>query len=153
MIGIRKATLYDLPALVALGRIMHAEAPSYAHTEYNEGKVSGVLCPAITAGGVFVHINAAQEIDGGFAGVIVERWFSTDRIGTDIALFVRPDRRGGLVAVHLIDAFIEWCERQGIAARDVVIGVSTGVDADATGRLYERVGFERIGGIYRLRGY
>ena len=153
MIGVRKATLDDLPALVALGRLMHAEAPELCHASYSAEKVSRVLKMAIEAGGVFVHINAAQEIDGGFAGMIVERWFSTDKIATDIALFVRPDRRGGLVAVHLIDAFIEWCERQGIAARDVVIGVSTGVNADATGRLYERVGFERIGGIYRLRGY
>jgi GNAT superfamily N-acetyltransferase len=152
MANVRQATIEDVTQLVKLGRLMHAEAPALNHASYDEDKVRAAITLAVQGGGVFVH-ETDGEIDGGFAGMIVERWFSTDRYATDLALFVRQDRRGGFIACRVLDAFIAWCARQGVAARDVVIGVSTGVRAWDTGRLYERLGFECIGGIYRLREY
>jgi GNAT superfamily N-acetyltransferase len=149
---VRRANIADVPALVALGRLLHAEASSYSHTAYDADKVAQTLATVIAGGGVFVH-ETAGEIDGGFAGMIMERWFSTDRMALDLSLFVRADRRGGVIACRVTDAFLQWCKAEGIAARDVVIGVSTGINAERTGKLYERLGFERIGGIYRLREY
>lgn len=149
---VREASADDLPALIALGRIMHAEAPALRHATFSEEKVRAALTYALEHGCVIVH-EGASGIDGGYVALLIERWFSTDRYVTDVALFVRPDVRGGMIAYRLVSAFIEWCASRGIAPQDVVVGISTGVNAEETGALYERLGFVRIGGIYQLGTY
>lgn len=149
---VRPATAADIPALVALGHVMHAEAAALRHATFDEAKVERALSVSISHGCAFVH-EAEGAIDGAFCAVLVERWFSTDRYVTDLGLFVRPDRRGGLTACRLLDAFLFWCERMKIPPADVVIGVSTGVHVEATGQLYERLGFRRVGGVYQLGAY
>lgn len=149
---IRPATMADLPQLVALGRLMHAEAPRMRDTEYVDAKVAAMLTHAMTRGLVLVH-ERDGAIDAGFAGLVVERWYSTDRLFTDLALFVAPTARGGLTAARLVRGAIAWCRAQGLSAADIQFGVSTGVHAQQTGALYERLGFERIGGLYGLKEF
>ncbi|MEK9810941.1 MAG: GNAT family N-acetyltransferase [Candidatus Nanopelagicales bacterium] len=122
------------------------------HTEFVEAKVAAVLTHAMNHGLVLVH-ERDGTIDGGFAGLLVERWYSTDRLFTDLALFVAPTARGGLAAARLVRAAIAWCRAHGLAAGDIQFGISTGVHAEQTGALYERLGFERIGGLYGLKEF
>jgi GNAT superfamily N-acetyltransferase len=149
MASVRQATEQDIPALIALGRVMHAEAPALRHARFDGEKVEQALRHSVKQGCAFVHQGGDGEIDAVFVGLVIERWFSSDRFAVDLAIFVRPDRRGGLVAYRLIDAFITWCDENGIEDRQ--LGVTTGVAPDATGALYERLGFERIGGLYQMR--
>jgi len=145
---VRAAVLADIPALVELGRGMHAEAPALRHARYDGEKVATALKHSIAQGCTFVH-EADGELDGAFVGLVIERWFSSDRMAADLALFVRQDRRGGLIAYRLLDAFLTWCDEQGIEDRQ--LAVSTGVAPVATGELYKRLGFEPIGGLYQMR--
>jgi len=105
------------------------------------------------SGVVIVHEGTEGAIDGGFAGVLTERWYSPDLIFTDLALFVRPDTRGGLTAYRLIREALDWCQAKGLKPRDVQIGVSTGIHPEQTGRLYESLGFKCVGGIYELEAF
>lgn len=153
MARVRHAVAADVPRLVEIGRGMHAESPHYRHLGYVEEKVAAALHRAIESGAAFVHLDGEGKIDGGFAAVVVERWFSHDRMVTDLALFVRPEGRGGMAAYVLLTTFIAWCKDRGFAPEDVVIGITTGVHEERTAMLYERLGFERFGSLYRLRGY
>jgi len=148
MAKVRQAVEQDIPALVALGRGMHAEAPALRHARYDADKVAAALKHSIAQGCTFVH-EQEGELDGAFVGIVIERWFSSDRMAADLALFVRRDRRGGLIAYRLLDAFLTWCDEQGIDDRQ--LAVSTGVAPAATGELYKRLGFEPIGGLYQMR--
>lgn len=150
---IRAATMDDIGRMVELGRGMHAESPSFRGLGFDEGKVRAHLAHAIGQGCALLHVTDAGLIDGGFAGVVVERWFSRDPMLVDLALFVEETQRGGIVAARLLRSVKAWCERRGLAPEAVQLGISTGVHADKTGALYERMGFERFGGLYRLRGY
>lgn len=153
MAKVREATGNDIPALVELGRVMHSEAPALRHAPYHEGKVSFMLGQALTTCVIYLHEAEDGAVDGFFVGIVVERWFSRAKFASDLALFVTPDRRGGLIAYRLIDAFLTWCQKNAFEPRDVQLGITTGVTAEATGKLYERLGFERVGGIYQLRSY
>lgn len=153
MASVRRATEADLPQLVALGRLMHSEAPRMRLHAFDEAKVGRVLSFALGSGVVFVYEGADGVIEGGFAGVLTERWYSPEREFRDLAMFVRPDRRGGLAAWRLLREVINWCRAQGLAPADVQLGISTGVHPEQTGRLYEALGFRRAGTIYELEAY
>ena len=149
----RHATQDDLPALVALGRAMHAEAPRMHYTHFDENKVRSVLLHAMGHGVVLVSEAPDRSLEGGFVGLLTERWYSRDRIFTDLALFVRQDRRGGITAYRLIREALDWCQAKNLRPMDVQIGVSTGVHPEQTGKLYEALGFRQVGGIYELEGF
>lgn len=141
---IRAATLQDLPRLVDLGRVMHSES-RFADIELVPAKLESTLRHAIFMGGVFVAERDGVII-GGFAGVIVEYFFSTERMACDLAIFVEPTKRGGFTAAALISAFKIWARRQG--AKRIELGVSTGVHTEKTGALFERLGLKRQGALY-----
>lgn len=152
MDNVRHARESDIPRLIELGRTMHDEAVALKHAPYDAQKVEHALRQTLERGLLLVHIGH-DGIDGAFAGIVVERWFSRSEFFTDLALFVDPDRRGGLAAYRLLRACIAWCKERGLDPRDVQLGVSTGVHPEQTGRLYEKLKFDRYGGLYRLREF
>lgn len=149
----RLATVSDLPALIALGREMHAEAPRMHYTHFDEEKVRLVLTHAMDQGCVYVTDGPDGSIDGCFAGVLTERWYSRDVFFTDLAVFVRKTRRGSLVAYRLIREALDWCQAKNLRPMDVQIGISTGIHPEQTGRLYEALGFKQVGGLYELERF
>lgn len=153
MASVRLATRDDVPELIALGRVMHAEAPALRHAPFDEQKVEDALQLALVRGLVLVHIDQEGRIDGGFAGFVLERWFSREEVLSDLGLFVRPDRRGGLIAYRLVQALIEWCRIRGMKPENVVLGISTGVSPEKTGDFFNRLGFRPVGGNYQLEAY
>ena len=66
-----------------------------------------------------------------------------------MVLFVDPAYRHGLAAMRLVRGFREWALERG--ARELCLAISTNVNADDTGRFYERLGFTRVGGVYKQR--
>lgn len=138
--------------MIELGRAMHAEAPALCIFPFDEGKVEAALRHALEHGCAFVH-EKNGAIDAGFVGILTERWFSKRVMLIDLALFVQQDRRGGLLAARLIIAAVEWAKEKGLQPEDVQLGVSTGVRPEVTGALYERLGFECFGGLYRLKEF
>ena len=123
------------------------------NTTFDAVKVERMLIHALQSGLVLVHVSADGEIDGGFVGIITERWYAPERILADLGLFVRPDRRGGLVAYKLLQAVLAWAKENHFRPEDVQLAISTGVKPDETGRLFEQMGFNRVGGLYQLGSY
>ena len=150
---IRHATPDDLPRLKEMGRAMHAESPVLSVFEIDMDKVEQSIVFGMKKGVVLVHLDAAEAIDGVFLGVVNEWWFSRRLMFCDLAFYVVPESRGGLVAFRLLRAALDWARDQGLNPEDVQLGVSTGVHPELTGRLYERFNFERFGDLYRLKEF
>lgn len=148
---IRPATLDDIPRMLELGRAMHAESPVFRPYAWSDDKVRGLIDWLIhdRNGLALVCVDRGGEIIGGFLGVITEQFFSTDQVAQDYALFVDPGRRGALAGKQLLEAFRRWAADRGVPA---VMGVSTGVSVEATGRLVEASGFQYFGRLYQFRG-
>lgn len=141
---IRRALLSDIPAIVELGRAMHAESRTHSGLSFNPGKVVqllvGMLGKPLTCL-VLVSENAG-EIEGGALAFIEPHWFSDDLIAQELALYVSPGKRGTLRAARLVAAIDAWA--QGMGAHLLQAGCTTGVAAERTIELYERLGFSRV---------
>lgn len=151
---IRPAMEADLEALVELGRQMHAES-WYAHMPFDDAVLRLTLQKILQVGFAYVHERPslvdgeANKVDGGMIGLLCPSWFGPGYYAADLSIFVTANARGGLTAYRLVDAFIDWAKRNG--AMEVNLGISTNVQPDLLGGLYERIGFTRVGGIYKLR--
>jgi GNAT superfamily N-acetyltransferase len=145
---VRDATFDDIAAMVALGQIMHAES-RYSFMAYDGEKVASTLKTLMQTGG-FVRVHERDgEIDGGMVGYMAEAWFSRARVAAELALFMRPDKRGGVAAWYLLSEFSAWAENQG--AQEITLAITTGVKVEETGRMYQRLGFEQVGGVFKRR--
>jgi hypothetical protein len=83
------------------------------------------------------------------AGYITEYAFCSELVATDQIVYVIRRKRGTRAVLHLLKEFREWARQRG--ARELVLGITTGVDAERTGDLYRRLGFEFAGGNFTQR--
>jgi GNAT superfamily N-acetyltransferase len=147
---IRPANYEDIPRLVELGEVMHGES-RYRVLPYAPNKVFGLLANMIEkADGLLIVSEKNGEIVGGFAGMVVEHWFSNSRIATDFALFIHPEHRGGMTAARLLKAFVTWARERGAVL--ITAGITTGVTTDSSTRLYQAIGFEPVGIAFNMEG-
>lgn len=141
---IRAATLDDIPALVALGRVMHAESPVYSRLRFDADILAANIAAVIGSPRGFAQVC---EIDGGLAGGLlaaaVPHWCSPDLVACDLALFVHPEHRGGMTAPRLVERYREW--GTGIGAVIIQLGIMTGVQPERTQAMCERLGWQRQG--------
>lgn len=136
-----------MPALLALGRQMHAEGV-FRHFELAEDKVEATFRHCIEQE-FFAVAESAEGIEGMFAGHIAELWWTRRRCASDAVFFVRPNRRGGIAAVRLIQGFVAWA--RGCQADVVNISQSSGVRLEEMHRLMTGMGFSYDGGVYQWR--
>jgi GNAT superfamily N-acetyltransferase len=150
---IRKATLEDLPRLVDLGKVLHAES-DYAQYDFRIEKVYEYLYSLVDSpDGIMLVGEEADEIVGAFIGCVGGHWFGDCTVSYDLALFVAPKRRGSMLCARLVRAYIRAATDLGVD--EILIGNSTAVRSDRVDmveRLYERLGFRRRSGNYAFGG-
>lgn len=144
---IRNATDRDFAELIRLGMAMHEES-RYARFDFDAGKLERLFVIALDRGFLKVYEGADGMLAGGMLAMSSEMWFGRDLQTFDLALFIEPGKRGGVAAVRLTRAYVEWA--QTIGAKEIGIGTTTGVNPEMSGRLFESLGFERVGAVYRM---
>lgn len=139
---IRPAKHSDVPRLIELGTLLHATS-SYSTMNFCPDKSAAFLHELINGQGVVFVAEVRGEVVGGMAGAVTEQWFSNDLIAYDYSIFVEPSKRNGVIAVRLIQTFQEWARIKG--AKQIYMGIGTGVSVEGTTRLYESQGLRNIG--------
>lgn len=145
MAKVRYARYEDIPALVRLGRAMHAESPRYRDCNFDERKIENEARFAIEGGGllgeprVLFVAEHNGELVGMFAGYLTHHWFGNDAIASDQVFYVAPEHRGSFAAVRLLDAFEAWAVASG--AKEIGPWISTEVAPEAVARFFERKGY------------
>jgi GNAT superfamily N-acetyltransferase len=139
---IRPAKHSDVPRLIELGTLLHATS-SYSTMNFCPDKSAAFLHELINGQGVVFVAEVRGEVVGGMAGAVAEQWFSNDLIAYDYSIFVEPSKRNGVIAVRLIQTFQEWARIKG--AKQIYMGIGTGVSVEGTTRLYESQGLRNIG--------
>lgn len=143
---IRLATKDDLPRLLALGKEMHEES-NYADFNYCPGNVELMLGSLIDGGGVIFVAERNGEVIGGIAGMVYSPFFTTDKIATDLGLFIAKTTRGLMAAPMLVKMFTQWAEVQP-GVKQIRPGISLGGKVDGVSKLYERCGFKPVGAVF-----
>lgn len=145
---LRMATPDDLPAIVVLGRVMHQES-SFAPMDYDVDRVKETISDLMNKSQfVVVAEDTNGEVIGSMAGMCTQSWFGSDMVANDLALFIHPDHRGGMLAVKLIKTFVHWAKLAG--AKQIRPGVVTG--SRTAEALYDRLGFTRCGATFCMEG-
>lgn len=142
---IRVATNDDIPALIALGKELH-QSSDHARHPFVEEKVVALLESLIAGQGVVFIAELNGEVVGGFAGGLTEIWYSDSVVAFDYSIFIRPERRHGITAIRLIRAFEVWATEMG--AKEIHLGITTGIRVLGTEQLYESQGFEYVGPMF-----
>ena len=147
---IRWMTLDDLPIAIAMGSSMHKES-WFSHFDYEDSKLQELWDITETYPHMYCKFVAEHDdkIVGMFVGMCAEHYFGHDKIASDLLLYVTPEARGGTAAVRLIKAYDKWAREAG--AKEIHVGVSTGVNEERTVKLYEKLGFDSKATLLRKR--
>lgn len=150
---IRYATRADIPAMLEVGKVIHAES-RFADMPYDETKLRQGLDELIhlqeKAGShcFLVAENRDARIVGGFIGALETYFFTRAVSANSILIWVDPAWRGSSAAVRMIDAFHRWAAQH--QASEVCLLVASGVTIGRTDRFFRRLGFVQTGGNYSL---
>jgi len=98
--------------------------------------------------GVLASTDEGEPV-GMLCGSITDYVFSRGSVASDFAWFVLPEHRGPRTAIKMLKMFQSWAKENG--ATELYMGITTNVSKDRTGQLLERVGFDHVGGNYRVR--
>jgi GNAT superfamily N-acetyltransferase len=148
---IRPATLIDVPAMLALGEAMHDESPRFAALPWNGAKVRAMIEHLIARPeGLALVAEHDGALVGGFLGFAAPHFASDALVSCDLALYVAQDRRGGIAAARLLRGYVAWAQARGVAL--IQLGVTTGVNVEATSRLFASVGFVPAGNLFEFKG-
>jgi GNAT superfamily N-acetyltransferase len=147
---IRPANVEDIDKLTELGARMHAES-AYAFLAYDAEKVRRTIASYIDDPETYCVLAAQQEqsIVGMLGAYLIDYFFCDEKLACDVVVYVDAGFRGSSAATRLIRAFREWAAARG--AREICLGISTGIDVERTGAFYERLGFAGAGGVYKQR--
>jgi GNAT superfamily N-acetyltransferase len=142
--NVRRALASDFAALVTMGEDMHDESPRFAGLGYSRERCFELLAGlSASPSGLVLVAEQGGELVGMVLGFVTRHFFSDDLTGSELVVYVTPHARGGSAAVKLIRHFEDWARELG--AVDIVLGVSTEVQADRTAKLYQRLGFTPSG--------
>lgn len=148
-VSVRTATLDDLPALVEMGRRLHAESPRYRDSAYLPEKVEALGRSLIPAGGTHVAEKDGTII-GVMAGYVMEQWFSDYKVASDLVFYIAPEhRKTSRAALMLVRVFERWAFAQG--AQEIIPGISSQIDIEGTTRFYVKMGYVVYGNTFIKR--
>jgi GNAT superfamily N-acetyltransferase len=149
MHGIRRATSKDTDELLALLRAMHAESIFRSiRIDPNRLKSFIAFCIDQPTHVCIVYENASGKIDGTMLGYVQPYFFSNELGAWDIALYVRPECRGSMIAFRLWREFKAWATT--LRARVLWLGTSAGIAPARTRKFYTGLGMSEVGSLYRL---
>lgn len=138
----------DVPAIVALARVMHAEAPFYQDLIYDEQKVEALCGLCLDEDAWFCLVAQEEEgsIIGFLAAVATPTLFGPDLTVEDLAFYVLPDWRGTTAAVRMLRMLESWST--AIGAKRIRMGITTGTNPGQTARFLNRFDYVETGWLY-----
>ncbi len=146
---IRFATLQDVPALVELGRQMHA-ITRFRALRFDGEQVRHALEAALTKGQdryvLLVAANAQGAVVGGLLAVLERHLFSQQLTASIMHYDVLPQHRMGGYGLRLLKAFEQWCKNRAVV--EINFGINSGVETDRVGRFARKLGYQKTGENY-----
>ncbi len=151
MSGVRKASKDDIPAILPLLRQFHSESV-FHDVPPDETTVSKFLLGCLDRQDracVLLYEFAASQVDGLLIGYCEHYWFSPQKGAWDLAVYVRPERRGSLIAYRLWSQFQSWAIEVG--AHLLWMGTASGIAPQRSRKFYLGLGMQEVGSLYRMK--
>mgnify|MGYP003133234784 FL=1 len=146
---IRDLTVEDVPAIIALARVMSEEAGPLLHAE----RTSYILSSILGLDTVFAQGDVREDgCRSMLIGEISEHPFLNAVFAQELVIYTHPDYRGGIGAVKLIKSFTSWAEEKNVDY--IKLEATAGINNDRTSKLFSRLGYNSAGflAFYPVRG-
>ena len=144
--AIRFATVDDIPALVALGKRMHA-ITRFRTFAFDEERVAQALRAALEKGKqryvCFVAEDGDKQIAGALLAVLERHIFSEQLTASVMHYDVLPERRIGGHGVKLLKVFEKWCKNRKVA--EINLGINSLTEMDSVGGFVRKMGYVKVG--------
>lgn len=136
--------------IVTLGQKMHEES-AYSDMPFDiEMAAQSIYTNIIQSDGGFGVIAYKDDKPVGMmAGALATQFFGPAIFAYDFVWYVTPEVRGSRAAIKMLKMFESWARSKG--AKEIHLGVTTGVDPDKTHGIYERMGYKHVGNNYTLK--
>ena len=92
-------------------------------------------------------VEVDDKIEGLIIGVTHQLWYSRKKQATDLFFYTSQRIRGDGWGTKLMRRFIGWA-KDNPGVKEIMLGVSSGIETDRTKTMYERMGAIRIGENY-----
>ena len=146
MAEVRLALASDKGQLLVLMARMWAES-ALTRYEYDPEAVARVVEDAYGEDHCLLVAAKGPLLIGFLMAYTGRHWFSSNVYAADMAFYVVPERRGSPTAGRLLKAFEHWCAIREIP--EIIMGVSTGIHPERTGRFFQKMGYAEEGRSYR----
>jgi GNAT superfamily N-acetyltransferase len=140
----RRGTAADVPALLALGRLMHREVH---YGNFSEQKVADMIGWAVQNGIVLVSLSDEGDVVGSVGLVPEQPWYSDDWQLADRWIFVHPQFRTLGHAAALVRAARSTADMVGLP----LLVAHIGTRAKGKTRLLARELGEPVGAVFFVR--
>ena len=150
MSRVRLADIGDIKRIHELAKEL-LEQSVYAGIKMDDTQFKRTVASLIGSktGAVFVVVDDDDMVHGFLLGIIDTLFFSKARYATDLATYVRAEFR--MFAPFMFRRFVTWAKSKPNVA-EITLGISSGIgDTGRVGRMYERIGFQPVGGLYVMR--
>tara|TARA_R110002153_G_scaffold73653_2_gene192122 strand:+ start:3631 stop:4068 length:438 start_codon:yes stop_codon:yes gene_type:complete len=140
---IRKADYSDVADLYQMLISMHSQT-SLPVSPMNKGKVTGMICSAISNGVVYVA-KEKDKLLGSIGGMSTSDWWATEEYLADLWFYVFPEHRNSKVAIKLVKTFINYGKEVKLKIK---LGNVYSGDIDRKDDFFKRLGFVKSGSLY-----
>lgn len=146
---IRQAVIGDIDGILRLGLECHGAAATRIPVDPVAAR--RVIAQCVTSPMYFAWV---KEVEGDVLGVLIGYldavWYNPKaKQGSDLLFYVRQDPRSVGAGRLLLKRFLQWGKSRG--AKSFVMAVSFGGTVGRrTGKIYEKEGFDCLGGLYAL---
>ena len=139
---IRMAEESDVQAICDLLKVAREESPFYSRFGYNELRTAAILTNFIHNPKAIIFVD--DDVDCVVVGEIIPDWL-TDGFTASIHLaYAKP----GVNGLKAINAFKTWATGWPQVNKIFISSSFGGERADAAGKLFERMGYDRLGSQY-----
>jgi hypothetical protein len=146
--AIRPVMPRDIPQLVKLAEVMHAEG-RYKKIPFNSKKLQRYFLGAMASGLLVGFVDEKNNVVvGAILGHISDYFFSDELILEDKGFFVLPEYRKSKSGAKLLKSWIDAGKK--LEVREICLATSSLDDANALDALCKKVGLDKIGSVYKM---
>ena len=138
---LRPITTDDVGLIIDHILALHVESAHYNKVTPNEPYVHNTLTSMIEQPSFIGTIDV--DLRGFIFGNANRSWYDPTINAYECLLYILPEHRGTMLAPRMIRQFEKYASRLGCV--NVIAGASTLVNTETTLRLYERLGYTRVG--------
>lgn len=148
----RRATIEDIPALLAMAQAMHGESPIYQKIPFFPADMRAFLLHKLEeesdTSRIFVAENSAG-ICGMIGGMLqVYMYNFKDFSACDFGFYVRPEARGGRHFFRLLQAYEDWA--RAVGAWPIRLAESSMINSVKVDAILQKRGYIKAGMSYML---